>query len=546
MIATPILVFTLIFMAYFLSHATPSNAASNSLTLTPVTLHQLRQIAASRGIRVGVTDAGFGSVLYQNTVPIEFNSLTPESYMKFENIHPCPPVWLINSNATVSTWVQDHGTERPQAKYHCTLTNATNDEWEWGDLDSRVSWAAQNNIGFRGHTFLWALQNPGWLTHESVVLSVDEREQIMEDHIRRVIEHYCAYNNVYQYDVVNEAIQPDGSLVPNPWSNIPDYIDKAFRYARSALDQCGRTDVKLFYNDFGFEYGGAKADAIYNYLSQLLLRENPTPIDGIGFQTHSQHLYATTPPHDTSALVSTMNRFTAGLGLEVAITETDLPIRESNRPDWYDEQAAWFGGRMQACLLALECTGYTTWGTHDGASWRNWYVGDVDPLIFQDAREMVYDPALQRCVTPHPGLLNSSEQPSDFTIAGDVDLPAILPVLPTKTPTSQWKDAPTRTATMTRTATLPPGSTPTITSTPTRTATFTRTPTPTPTPDEMYCPKPAYGAVYDALFKGIHKVFLPLVFKSDSGGAAASTLDPYPAPGTENTAGENAYPPPYP
>jgi endo-1,4-beta-xylanase len=410
-ISVPLIILSLLIISVYPFYPVmTSNAASDSLTPTPIILQQLRQIAAVQGIRVGVTDSDFNSIYYKNTIPKEYDSLTPENVMKFENIHPCPPTWLINSNSTVSAWVSAHGTERSGTKYDCSLENAVADEWEWADVTERVNWANQNNIGFRGHTFLWALQNPEWLIHETIVLSLAEREQIMNEHIRIIIEQYCMKNNVYQYDVVNEAIQSDGSLVSNPWSVIPDYIDKAFRSARGALDQCGRGDVKLFYNDFGFEYGGVKADAIYNYLSQLLLTENPTPIDGIGFQTHSQQLYATTPAHNIGDLIATMDRFSIGLGLDVIISETDLPIRETNRQEWYDEQSEWFGGRMQACLYAVRCTGYTTWGTHDGASWRNYYLGDVDPLMLQDADELVYDPALRECVTPNPGLLISSAQ----------------------------------------------------------------------------------------------------------------------------------------
>ncbi len=140
----------------------------NATTPTPVTLEQLRQVAESRGIRVGVTDGGFGSDLYNNTILQEFNSVTPENYMKFENIHPCPPVWLINSNPSVANWVTIHGTERDIGKYDCTLANAANDEWEWADVDVRVQWAAAHGMGFRGHTLVWWQQNPGWLTHVDV------------------------------------------------------------------------------------------------------------------------------------------------------------------------------------------------------------------------------------------------------------------------------------------------------------------------------------------------------------------------------------------
>lgn len=502
-----VLLLVLLFMFYFLS--TPFVSSASNASSTPVTLQQLRQIAATRGIHIGVTDGGFGSPLYRNTVPVEFNSITPEVVMKFENIHPCPPVWLINSNPTVSAWVENHGTERPP-KYHCYLDTAADDEWEWGDTDARVLWAYQNDMGFRGHTFLWALQNPGWLIHDTVTLTVQEREQIMEDHITQVIQHYCSFSNIYQYDVVNEAFDQNGSLVPNPWSDIPDYIDKAFHHARNALDQCGRQDIKLFINETGFEYGSDKANAIYNYLEQLLISANPTPIDGIGFQTHTQQLDSTTPAHDTSALILTMDRFGLGLGLETVITETDLPIAEPNTRDWFEEQADWYGGRMLACLLAVKCTGYTVWGTHDGASWRNWTLGDVDPLMFEDASELVYNPMLQQCVTPHPDLIFLLEQPY---LDDDID----LPWLPTSTPVSDSETAPTPTFTVTS----------------------------QPTPDEMYCPKPAYGAVYSVLYRGISKMYIPLTFR-ESASAAPVFPDPYPPPELEAITIGTPYPPPNP
>lgn len=368
----------------------------------PASMVSLRELADKSELHLGVTDAGFGTSLYENTVAVNFNSLTPESVMKFENIHPCPPLWLIESNSSISAWVEQHGAERSGEKYHCSLEQVVQDEWEWEDTDLRVEWARKHGIGFRGHTFLWVLQNPGWLIDPSINLSVEERRRIMTGHIQGVIEHYCAYENVYAYDVINEAVRLEGGLVEMPWSGIPDYIAEAFRVARDALDQCGRSDVKLFYNDFEFEYGGEKADAIYTLLHELLMRNDPVPIDGIGFQAHSQFLADGIESHDPTALLATMDRFTHGLGLEVVITETDLPIVSSQPWAWYETQAIWYAERLQACLDAQHCTGFTTWGTHDGSSWRNYvpHWGDVDALMFHDAAELIFDPTTGTCLKP--------------------------------------------------------------------------------------------------------------------------------------------------
>lgn len=382
----------------------------------------LRDVTDNYGIRVGVA-LGHDDILqpiYHNTVPSEFDSLTPENLMKFGELHPCPPTWLIASNSSIATWVANNNPP--------DCTNPKN-EYDWIKADALVNWAMANDMGVRVHTLLWHNQNPTWLTSENVTLSATEREQIMEGHIRDVISHYCSFaDNIYAYDVVNEAIvsdgTPNGTLRDSPWKSVPDYIRKAFQIARDELDapSCLHGDAKLYYNDFGIEYdrhdlygddygkgeagfqaipsGYTKAQSIYQYFDNIINSPNPAPIDGIGFQTHLQ-LYPTNPlPHDTDDMVNTMNWFSTGLGLEISITELDVQIRNAaNRPDWYDEQATQFRGVAEACVLAMNCVSFTTWGVHDGESWRFW----EHPLMFYDMDTSIYDPAVGQCISsPSP------------------------------------------------------------------------------------------------------------------------------------------------
>lgn len=551
-------------MLFFGAVATlPNRSAYSSYlestpTPTPITLNQLRQMAASRGILIGTTDGGFNTPLYANTIPFEFDSITTESVTKFENIHPCPPPDLINSNPAVRGWVQLHGLDRDGSQYDCTLVDPDADEWEWADVDNLIAWADAHDLTIFGPTLIWRLQNPAWIS--PTLLSTQELQQVMVGHINDVIEHYCTYNDIHSYIVVNEAIMPDGNLwIKNPWSSIPNHIDIAYRVARNTLDQCGRPDVKLFYNDFDFEYGRTlyfdehqtdghqfppgyydKTEAIYNYLSNLLSGANPTPIDGIGFQTHVGITPTDLSPHSTSEMVETMNRFTDGLGLEVAVTERDVPIGNTWTPqNYYDEQAVQFRGTLDACLLARHCIAFITWGTHDGSSWLTHEWGDtVDPLLFWDARERVYDPDIRQCI-----ILPSPTPTGQAAPEGGTDTPTLQksPEGATSTPTPGFKSAPTNTPTptgntptRTRTATI--GNTPTKTGTSTKTPTPTRTPTSTSTPNEMYCPKPAYGSVYDGLVRGVIRIFLPFVARS--GGAGESNPEPnnpYPPPSTPGT-----------
>lgn len=426
-----------------------------------VALKHLSQAATTYDIRVGVTDAGFNNITYLNTVPSEFNSVTVEAEMKFDSIHPCPPKWLVDSNPSVADWVRKHGADREGTEYDCSIENSGLDEWHWTYVDKVVTWARDHNLGYYAHTLLWHFQNPAWLDLNQVNLSLGERERIMEEHIRGVVKRYCTFSNVYAFDVVNEAIRPDGGLWPyGPWQDIPNYIDKAFRISRDALDRCGRSDVKLFYNDFEIEYGLTrdynqpefppgkynKTEAVYNYLGRLLRQPNPTPIDGIGFQTHLR-ITPTSLPHDTSKMVAAMNKFTDGLGLEVKITELDVVITGANPSDLYDAQASQFSGVATACLLARRCTGLTVWGTDDGTSWRNLVGENADPVMFADQGKLVYDPGTKTCV-------NRSSISNPLGGSG----------------TQNAAEA-----------------------------------------SIEFCPKPAYLAVYDTLFRGLTRVYFPAV-----------------------------------
>src|ERR1019366_5797110 len=75
----------------------------------------------------------------------------------------------------------------------------------------------------------------------------DEALGIMKDHITTVMQH--CQGKVYAWDVVNEAAsdQPDHPIqADNFWAKVvgPDYVEKAFEFAREADPQ-----AILYYND---------------------------------------------------------------------------------------------------------------------------------------------------------------------------------------------------------------------------------------------------------------------------------------------------------
>lgn len=335
--------------------------------IQPLSTSKLRDLAPSHNIRVGVSvsSSSLNDSYYVNTLLNEFNSLTPEVEMKFDIIHPCPPSALIDANnehynPNVARWVEENG----------RCDGSERSEWDWSGMDAIVSFAENNNMGVYGHTLTWHQNNPRWLTDTS--LSAGEREWILKDHIQSIVQRYCS-RPVYAYDVVNEALDVNGTNLrqTGPWFDIPDYIPKAFRFAREALNSChsNPSSVKLFYNDWDVEYySKSKAMATYNYFNELLSGPNPPPIDGIGFETHLRYGGSYPNEHNNEEMVKIMTLF-ANLGLEIKITEIDVPIFYDNPASYYEQQAAQFGGVAQSCRSVSSCTGFTVWGVRDGDSW---------------------------------------------------------------------------------------------------------------------------------------------------------------------------------
>jgi GH35 family endo-1,4-beta-xylanase len=87
---------------------------------------------------------------------------------------------------------------------------------------------------------------------------------------------------LYCWDVVNEALgDAVGWRVKSPWFEAigPDYVDHAFRFAHEA-----DPTVQLFYNDYGMDQPGPKADACYRMIQRML--SAGLPVHGVGFQYH--------------------------------------------------------------------------------------------------------------------------------------------------------------------------------------------------------------------------------------------------------------------
>ena len=129
-----------------------------------------------------------------------FNSITPENILKWEEVHPEPN------------------------RYHFEA------------VDRFVAFGEMNKMHIIGHTLVWFHQTPDWVFQNESGQLVDRKILLerMKEHIFKVMERYKG--RIHGWDVVNEAIVPDGQFRKCKWLDIigEDYVLKAFEYARQA------------------------------------------------------------------------------------------------------------------------------------------------------------------------------------------------------------------------------------------------------------------------------------------------------------------------
>lgn len=254
---------------------------------------------------------------YEQLLSQEVNIVTTENEMKFDLIHP--------------------------EKYLYNFSSA----------DEVVDFAKENNQKIRGHTLVWHKRVPDWL--EKGNYSKDEMKEILKGHIQTVVGRYK--DEVYAWDVVNEAFNEDGSLRDSIWLRTigEEYISLSFQWAHEA-----DPDALLFYNDYDIGEKNSKSNAIYEMFEAF--KVNNVPIDGIGMQMHIK----TSIDHDYNEIHQNMGRYN-DLGVQVQITELDVSIEEGieSIDSKLKKQTEIYSKLLDTCLHSEACTAFVMWGITD-------------------------------------------------------------------------------------------------------------------------------------------------------------------------------------
>lgn len=187
-------------------------------------------------------------------------------------------------------------------------------KFRFGAADSLVAFADRYGLKLIGHCLVWHSQAPKWFFtgDDGQPVSRDVLIARMTNHIKTLVTRYKG--KVHGWDVVNEAIEDDGSFRKSPFYNIigEDFIEIAFRAAHEA-----DPDAELYYNDYSMA-GQAKREAVCRLVNGL--KAKGLRIDAVGMQSHCGLVYPRLADYEAS-----IDAF-AACGVKVMMTELDVNV----------------------------------------------------------------------------------------------------------------------------------------------------------------------------------------------------------------------------
>jgi endo-1,4-beta-xylanase len=308
----------------------------------------------------------------------EFNTISPENIMKWGSIHPKP------------------------------------ESYSFTEADKYVEFGEKNNMFIIGHTLVWHAQTPRWV-FEDKDGKPETREMLlkkMKEHIQTVVGHYKG--RVKGWDVVNEALDEDGSLRKSQWLKIigEDFIEKAFQYAHEA-----DPNAELYYNDYSIENEpklngvikiikdlqskGIKISAVGIQGHYLLNDPSPSKIENCILKISSTGVPVQFTELDVNVLPTPFNNPGADITLKADYQEKYNPY-VSGMPDSVQQKLSKYYQDIFSVFVKQEknIKRITFWGVTDNNSWlNNWPIrGRTNyPLLFdrQGNKKPAYDAVIQ-------------------------------------------------------------------------------------------------------------------------------------------------------
>jgi endo-1,4-beta-xylanase len=275
----------------------------------------------------------------------QFNTISPENLLKFQSLHPEP------------------------------------DRFAFEAADRYVAFGRDRNMAVIGHNLVWHSQTPRWVWDAADGALADRATMLarMRAHILTVVGRYKG--RIRGWDVVNEALNEDGTLRDSPWRRGigDDYIARAFEFAHEA-----DPNAELYYNDYNLATRPAKRAGAIRIIRDL--QQRGIRVDAVGEQGHWRLDMPSAADIDRAI---TELRAT---GVKVMLTELDVnllppaprpapgqpvspeanPYANGLPPDIQQALARYYADAFRIFLKHRDdITRVTFWGVSDGDSWLN-------------------------------------------------------------------------------------------------------------------------------------------------------------------------------
>ncbi|MBF2062853.1 MAG: endo-1,4-beta-xylanase [Calothrix sp. C42_A2020_038] len=232
-------------------------------------------------------------------------------------------------------------------------------QFNFAPADQTINFCSANNLKLRGHTLVWHMAKPDWLSYPPSLSDV-------ERHFTEIMGRYRHNQTLYSWDIINEVIADSPSDAEDQVYGLrkgvkPEYVRDVFQIAAS-IDN----SKEFVINDYGCEDTGWKQDKFLNLVRYL--KNSGAKLDAVGLQSHMW--FSKNYGWNENGFRNFLKQLKS-TGVRPIVTELDV-IVDTPLPSTLAELDQMVADGYQKYLNACFAEGVETiitWGLSDKYSW---------------------------------------------------------------------------------------------------------------------------------------------------------------------------------